>query len=391
MIVHSYYDEDPRVRREAESLVAACRPVHVLGLRRPDDEPDGTVDGVRVQRLNVQRHQGSGLSTYLREYLTFLARSGWAAVRAHRRERFALVQVHSLPDFLVFAALPLRMVGVPVILDLHEAMPEFFRTRFARAANRVTHRLLLLEERVSIAFSTAVLTVNEAAADRLLGLGVPPAKVSIVRNSPALGRFDAAAQPDRPFAADGIVRLVYTGALTPIYEVDVTLRAMALIRERRPDIDVRLDVYGRGDSEPDLRAQATGLGLADRVAFHGRIPLDDVPRAIAAADIGLAPTRLDRYTEMTLSTKVFEYAAMGKPVVASRLPMVERTFPAGSVATYRPGDAEAMAAAILGFIGDPARRDDAVERARAIVLATAWEREAERYVALVDRFALDRP
>jgi glycosyltransferase involved in cell wall biosynthesis len=371
--------------------VAACRPVHVLGLRRPDDEPDGTVDGVRVQRLNVQRHQGSGLFTYLREYLTFLARSGWATVRAYRRERFALVQVHSLPDFLVFAALPLRMVGVPVILDLHEAMPEFFRTRFARAANPFTHRLLLLQERASIAFSTAVLTVNEAAADRLLGLGVPAAKVSIVRNAPALARFDPEAHANRPFALDGTIRLLYTGALTPTYEVDVALRAMALIRERRPDMAVRLDVYGRGDSEPDLRAQATALGLADRVAFHGRIPLDDVPRAIAAADIGLAPTRLDRYTEMTLSTKVFEYAAMGKPVVASRLPMVERTFPAGSVATYRPGDAEAMAAAILGFIDDPARRDDAVERARAIVLATAWEREAERYVALIDRFALDRP
>jgi glycosyltransferase involved in cell wall biosynthesis len=389
MIVHSYYDEDPRVRREAESLVAAGRPVHVLGLRRADDEPEGNVEGVRVHRLNVQRHQGSGLLTYLREYLTFLVRSGWAAVRAQRRERFALVQVHSLPDFLVFAALPLRMVGAPVILDLHEAMPEFFRTRFARAANPVTHRLLLLQERASIAFSTAVLTVNEAGADRLLGLGVPRAKVSIVRNSPALARFDARAHPHRPFAEDGIVRLVYTGALTPIYEVDVALRAMAVVVARRPDLDIRLEVYGRGDSEPNLRALATALGLADRVAFHGRIPLDDVPAAIAAADLGLAPTRLDRYTEMTLSTKVFEYAAMGKPVVASRLPMVERTFPAGSVATYQAGDAEAMAGAILGFIEDPARRDDAVERARTIVLTTAWEREAERYVALIDRLARD--
>jgi glycosyltransferase involved in cell wall biosynthesis len=390
MIVHSYYDEDPRVRREAESLVAAGRPVHVLGLRRPDDEPEGNVAGVRIHRLNVQRHQGSGLLTYLREYLTFLVRSGWAAVGAQRRERFALVQVHSLPDFLVFAALPLRMVGAPVILDLHEAMPEFFRTRFARAANPVTHRLLLLQERVSIAFSTAVLTVNEAGADRLLSLGVPRPKVSIVRNSPALARFDATAHPHRPFAEDGIVRLVYTGALTPIYEVDVALRAMAAALARRPDLDMRLEVYGRGDSEPNLRALTTALGLADRVAFHGRIPLDDVPAAIAAADLGLAPTRLDRYTEMTLSTKVFEYAAMGKPVVASRLPMVERTFPAGSVATYQPGHAEGMAGAILGFIEDPARRDEAVERARTIVLATAWEREAERYVALIDRLALDR-
>ena len=72
------------------------------------------------------------------------------------------MQIHSLPDFLVFAALPLRLVGVPVLLDLHEAMPEFFVTRFPRSANPLTHRLLLLQERLSIAFATHVLTVNEA-------------------------------------------------------------------------------------------------------------------------------------------------------------------------------------------------------------------------------------
>ena len=107
MIVHSYYEEDPRVRREAESLVAAGRPVVVLGLRRPDGPADSEVAGVRVQHLDVQRHQGAGLGVYLREYASFLVRAMFAAVRLHRRERFALVQVHSLPDFLVFAALPL--------------------------------------------------------------------------------------------------------------------------------------------------------------------------------------------------------------------------------------------------------------------------------------------
>ena len=65
------------------------------------------------------------------------------------------------------------------------------------------------------------------------------------------------------------------------------------------------------------------------MTFHGRIPIDDVPAAVAAADIGLAPTRRDPFTDLTLSTKVYEYAAMGKPVVASRLPMVVATFPPG--------------------------------------------------------------
>ena len=51
MLVHSYYDEDPRVRREAESLVAAGRPVDVYALRRADDPSSNEVAGVAVHRL----------------------------------------------------------------------------------------------------------------------------------------------------------------------------------------------------------------------------------------------------------------------------------------------------------------------------------------------------
>lgn len=391
MLVHSYYDEDPRVRREAESLVAAGRPVDVYALRRPEDPPWNEVAGVSVRRLDVQRHQGAGIATYLIEYLAFLVRAGWSVTAAQRRRRYALVQVHTLPDFLVVATLPLRLAGVPVLLDLHEAMPEFFRSRFPRAANPVVHGLLRLQERLSIGLASAAVTVNQAMRERLVGLGVSPAKVTVVANSPSLARFDPSRHDARAFAADGTLRLVYAGALTPTYEVDVLLEAVALIRRTRPELDLRLDVFGRGDAAERLVDQAATLGIDDRVTFHGRIPIDDVPAAVARADIGVAPTRHDPYTDVSLSTKVFEYAAMGKPVVATRLPMVERTFPPDTVATYDPGDPASMAAAILSFVDDEPGRNAAVARTAEIVRSSAWETEATRYFELVDRLTGDRP
>ena len=106
---------------------------------------------------------------------------------------------------------------------------------------------------------------------------------------------------------------------------------------------------------------------------------------MAGSDIGLAPTRHDKFTDMSLSTKVFEYAAMGKPVVASRLPMVEATFPPGTVAAYTSGDPAAMAEAILAFADDPVARQAAVTHTAEIVKAGSWERESEGYLALVER------
>jgi len=385
MIVHAYYEEDSRVRREAESLVARGRPVDVFALRRPGDEPTGVVDGVRVHRLDVQRHQGAGIGVYLREYLAFTARAGWAVTRSHRRRRYALVQVHSLPDFLVVAALPLRLARVPVILDLHEAMPEFFRMRFPKASNPLFHRLLLLQERLSIALANAVITVNDALAARLVELGVRPDRVTVLLNSPSLARFDPSAHAPRSFMADGVLRVVYTGALTPTYEVPVVVDAIHRLRAVRPELPVVFDVYGRGDAEPALREQVERMGLDDVVRFHGRIPVEDVPAAVAAADVGLAPTRRDPFTDFSLSTKIFEYAAMGKPVVASALPMVERTFPPGSVRGYAPGDAQALATALLELVDDPAAREASVAATLEQVRERSWEHEAEKHWALIER------
>ncbi len=390
MVVHSYYEEDPRVRRQAETLVGAGRPVDVISLRRPGDPPTGSLGGVQVTRIDVQRHQGSPIGTYLREYLDFLARATLALARAHRRRRYALVQVHTPPDFLVFAALPERLLGVPVILDLHEATPEFFRSRFPGAANPVTIAGLTVVERLSAAAACRILSVNEARHRRLLDLGFPPAKLDVVRNGPVLARLDPTAHPARPFMADGVLRLAYAGALTPLYGLDDVVAAMAVLAAQRPDLPVTLDLYGRGDEEEALRLQATELGLVDRVTLHGRIPLDAVAGALAGADIVLSPIRRNRFSEISLSTKVYEGAIMGKPVVAADLPAARAEFDEDMLAWYAPDDPADLARAILRVVDDAAWRAAAVERAAARARDLSWDVEAPRYLALVEGLARDR-
>ena len=134
-----------------------------------------------------------------------------------------------------------------------------------------------------------------------------------------------------------------------------------------------------------VRPSVAELGLEDRVTLHGRIPIEDVPAAIARSDVGLATTRLDAFTAASLSTKIFEYAAMGKPVVASALPMVERTFPPGSVRGYAPGDAQALATALLELVDDPAAREASVAATLEQVRERSWEHEAEKHWALIER------
>jgi glycosyltransferase involved in cell wall biosynthesis len=387
MIAHTYYDEDPRVRREAEALVAGGRAVEVFALRRPGDAPAGELLGVRVHRLDVQRHQGAPLGVYLGEYLDFFGRAAIAAVRAHQHRRFGVVQVHTIPDFLVFAALPLKLAGVPVVLDLHEAMPEFFRSRFARAANPLTTGLLELQEMLSLRFADAVIAVNHPLAERFRQRGVPPGRITVIHNGPSPDLFEAHGHARRAFMEDGWLRLVYGGAVTPNYELDVLVDALARIREVRPALRVRLDVYGRGDSEPALRERIATRGLDEAVILHGRVPLESMATAIAAADAGVSPIRRNPQTELSLPTKILEYAAMGKPTIASDLATVASYFGRDAVSLYRAGDAEDLARAILLLVDDPAETSRRMERTVARVAEMGWQHEAGVYTALIDRLA----
>lgn len=106
--------------------------VEVICLRRAGERRHERIGTVQVRRLSLAHHRAGPLR-YLYEYGVFLVLAGLLVSLRHLRSRYDLVQVHSMPDGLVLAALLPRLMGTPVILDLHECVPEFFATKFGWA------------------------------------------------------------------------------------------------------------------------------------------------------------------------------------------------------------------------------------------------------------------
>ena len=105
MIVYTDYAGDTRVRREAEALVARGDLVHVI-CPQPKERAHVTyLNGVTLVPRGRFEYGERGPLRYMAKYLRFLARAGATAFRYHRRHRYDVVQVHTMPDFLVFAAL----------------------------------------------------------------------------------------------------------------------------------------------------------------------------------------------------------------------------------------------------------------------------------------------
>jgi glycosyltransferase involved in cell wall biosynthesis len=88
---------------------------------------------------------------------------------------------------------------------------------------------------------------------------------------------------------------------------------------------------------------------------------------------------------MTLSGKVMEYAAMVKPVVASRLPSVAGYFASDTLAFYDPGDPVSMSDAILALVDDHMETAARVERTGVRIEELSWARQFEAYRGVVER------
>ncbi len=381
MVAHATFPEDPRIRRQVDALLAAGYAVDVFALREAGQAPDETDGLLRVIRLPVRR-RFTGFAGHMAEYLAFTGLAAVRLTREHRRRRYRLVQVATLPDFLVAAAAALKLAGVPLLLDLHEDMPAFFGDRFAAAPLRPLRPLISGVTRASAAMADAILTVHEPLRELSLARGVDPRKITVVMNSADEGLFDAARHPRRGFMEDGELRLVHSSSIQRIYGLEVAVEAMARLPR---GLAARLDVYGDGPWLPRVRAAVERTASADRVELHGRVPLDDLPGILAASDVALVPSLPEPYLEYSLSTKLLEAVAMGVPVIASDLRTFRAHFTDAAVTFVPGGDPGALAEAIAALAEDPDRAAATAAEARRQARPYAWRTQAQRYLGVVER------
>jgi glycosyltransferase involved in cell wall biosynthesis len=383
MVVHAAFPADPRVRRQADALIRAGHEVDIFCLRGAGQVAEEQADRLRIVRLPVNR-AFSGLVGHLAEYLAFGGMAALRLAREHRRRRYRLVQVATVPDFLVFAAAPLKLSGVPLLLDLHEDMPEFFRDRFSRPALRPLLPLVSGAARASAAVADELITVHEPLRQLAIARGVPPAKISVVMNSADPRLFDPARHPRRPFLEDGVLRLIHHSNLQRIYGQEVLVEAVARIGD---SLSLRVDIYGDGPYRTELEAAVARTGTADRVHLNGPVPIEELPGLIAGADVGVVPTLVEPYLQFSLSTKLLEYAAMGITIVASDLATVRAHFSAEAIRYVPGGDPEALASAIRELAADPLAAARLGAEAHRQAADYGWEIQAARYLAIVERLA----
>jgi glycosyltransferase involved in cell wall biosynthesis len=382
MVVFSSYPADPRPRRAAEALLDEGMSIDLICEAEeelPRKEHDGALD---ITRIPI-RHFRGGVVSYAYQYIAFIAWSaGILALRMPRR-RYDLVYVHNMPDVLIVTALLPKLFGAKVILDQHDPMPELMTTIFGMTEKSIAVRIIRLLEKLSIGCADLVITVNEACKKIFAERSCRAEKIAVIMNCPDPDIFPLrVAESYMPSAPEAPFVVMYHGSLVERNGLDLAVDAVARVVQTVPNVELR--VYGRSSSYLEqVMSKVDRLGLNKRVRYLGPRKLEDLAKEIECCDVGIIPNHRNSFTEINTPTRIFEYLALGKPVIAPSTRGILDYFRHDSLFFFEPGDADGLGRAIRSVAAQPNTARQVANKGQEVYLQHNWTNERKALASLV--------
>lgn len=283
-----------------------------------------------------------------------------------------------------------RRFGVPLVIE-YNGSEVWINRNWGKAV--ADEHLSLRLEWLNLSWADLVVVVSRALADELVARGVPPDRILINPNGVDPDRYhphvDGSEVRDSLGFADKRV-IGFIGTFGPWHGAEVLAEAAACLLERRPGLRQRVKFLFIGDGQnlPIVRRIVASRGIEDACCFTGLIAQSEGPSYMAACDLLVSPhvPNADGSRFFGSPTKLFEYMAMGRPIVASALEQIQELLRDGHDALLvPPGDSEALAEAIGELLDDPARCVALGAAAReAAVQRFTWRKHTERILAALD-------
>jgi len=332
----------------------------------------------------------------------------------HSQDRFTVIPPHPTGGTRALFDIHNNLVFTRGALPLIErAQPDFIYQRYARfswvgaAAAVQTKRPLFLEyngsevwvgrhwdrvgsldlleryERLNLDAAARIFVVSEVERRNLEARGVTAEKIIVNPNGVDVERFrpgvgGVKARRELGLKDDDVVA-GFVGTFGPWHGVEKLAEA---IKSIPPNVPVRFLLVGSGSLHTDVEKQLDAEVRAGRVIFTGSVSHDRVPVLLDACDILVAShVPLTDGSEFFGSpTKIFEYMAMGKAIVASRLGQIGEVLSDNETALLvEPGNVRELAKAIVGLVESKALREQLGGKAREIVEREfTWKHNAQR-------------
>jgi glycosyltransferase involved in cell wall biosynthesis len=303
-----------------------------------------------------------------------------------------------------------RKMRIPLILEYNGS-----EAWIARNWGRPLHQQELAEriEQVNLRHAHLIVTISDVLRDELLSRGVPANRIVTYPNCVEPEMFDPAlfSSDDRialrrrhGIAADSVV-ITFVGTFGQWHGADILARAIRLLIDKSGDWLIRNKVHfllvGDGLKMADVKRIIGADANGPFVTLTGLVPQEEAPSYLAASDILASPhvSNADGSKFFGSPTKLFEYMAMGKAIVASDLDQIGQILEnsvrldvaedCSKVAMLqrvamlvKPGDADQLVEAITLLVEKPEVRDVLGQNARELALSKyTWRQHVAEIMA----------
>jgi glycosyltransferase involved in cell wall biosynthesis len=275
------------------------------------------------------------------------------------------------------------------MLDMAENYPAMMRALWETGRNTMLDyavrnpAITRLVERKCVRGVDHILVVVEESADRIETLGVSHCKLSVVSNTPPLSRLTVF--PRKVPAARDRLEVVYIGNVEVVRGLLESVDAIAQLGAE--GMRIRLRIIGDGRDIVLIRQRCESHHMRkEDVEFLGRVDHDEALRLVAEADIGLVPHRKSESWDTTIPNKLFDYMAVGLPVVSSdAVPCARVVVETDSGRVFSSGDARSMATTIRQVASPSARLQMGAAGRAAIAARYNWEHDTAVLLDAVTR------
>ena len=247
-------------------------------------------------------------------------------------------------------------------------------------------RFLKQAEKWSIRFADLVLTPNVAFQKLFTSRSCPPEKIQIVMNSPNEDTFQfrnvsseiPSRQPSDPFT------ILYHGSLVARHGLDLAIHAIEQVRKSIPNAAITIC----GENTPyfeEVMQSVNARGLQPMVSYLGLRNRRQIVEAIEQCNLGVIPNRRSVFTELNMPTRIFEYLALGKPVIAPFTQGIQDYFSKEDLIFFEPDNVDDLAQKIEYAATHPQAVLETVKRGQAIYQQHTWTQERSKLIELTGR------
>lgn len=316
--------------------------------------------------------------------LSYSVRFAWCVRRVLKKKRPAIVyQRHG--RFTVAGALVSKLMNVPLVLEYNASelwMSNYWDpTRF--------RQWLRLCEEVSLRSASLIVVVSDPIRQELLDRGIPGERVLVSPNAVDPDYFHPGCGGDKLRSELGIgaheITIGFVGTFSPWHGISILQQAIQAMLSNGSGAGLRFLLVGTGSLHAEMRTALRAFEESRQVLLPGMVPHGRVREYLDAADILVSPhIRLpDGKPFFGSPTKLFEYMAMGKAIIASNLDQLAQVLAHNETAVLvEPGNVQELIEAIEWLEHDRALRSRLGAEARRVAVGKhTWKQNVGRVLA----------